>query len=114
MGRATREKIQMHVMKYHYSPKSAVKSAVMKYQKRQVFTKNPALLRGGGKGIRTPDLRIANATLYQLSHTPTSGTIEIIAYPEPDCKYVFGFDLKKLAGVKNSAGGTIAMNPKRR
>ena len=25
---------------------------------------------GGDKGIRTPDLRIANATLYQLSHIP--------------------------------------------
>jgi hypothetical protein len=27
---------------------------------------------GGGKGIRTPDLLIANETLYQLSYTPTS------------------------------------------
>ena len=27
---------------------------------------------GGDKGIRTPDLRIANATLYQLSHIPTN------------------------------------------
>ena len=25
---------------------------------------------GGGKGIRTPDLLIANETLYQLSYTP--------------------------------------------
>ena len=25
----------------------------------------------GGKGIRTPDLLIANETLYQLSYTPT-------------------------------------------
>ena len=80
MGRATREKIQMHVMKYHYSPKSAVKSAVMKYQKRQVFTKNPALLRGGGKGIRTPDLRIANATLYQLSHIPATDVVCSVRY----------------------------------
>ena len=72
------------------------------------------LFSGGDKGIRTPGLRIANATLYQLSHTPTNGTIGIIAYSEPDCKYVFGFDLKKLAGVKTGAGGTIAMNPKRR
>jgi hypothetical protein len=24
----------------------------------------------GGKGIRTPDLLIANETLYQLSYTP--------------------------------------------
>ena len=27
-------------------------------------------LRRGGKGIRTPDLLIANETLYQLSYTP--------------------------------------------
>lgn len=27
---------------------------------------------GGDKGIRTPGLRIANATLYQLSHIPTN------------------------------------------
>jgi hypothetical protein len=26
----------------------------------------------GGKGIRTPDLLIANETLYQLSYTPTN------------------------------------------
>jgi hypothetical protein len=26
---------------------------------------------GGGKGSRTPDLLIANETLYQLSYTPT-------------------------------------------
>jgi hypothetical protein len=28
-------------------------------------------LKSGGKGIRTPDLLIANETLYQLSYTPT-------------------------------------------
>ncbi len=28
---------------------------------------------GGGKEIRTPGLRIANATLYQLSYTPHEG-----------------------------------------
>jgi hypothetical protein len=28
----------------------------------------------GGKGIRTPDLLIANETLYQLSYTPTIET----------------------------------------
>ena len=27
---------------------------------------------GGGKGIRTPDLLIANETLYQLSYTPNT------------------------------------------
>ncbi len=32
---------------------------------------------GGDKGIRTPDLRIANATLYQLSHIPTSAFFAI-------------------------------------
>ncbi len=26
---------------------------------------------GGGEGIRTPDLLIANETLYQLSYTPS-------------------------------------------
>ncbi len=30
------------------------------------------LQNGGGKGIRTPDLLIANETLYQLSYTPTN------------------------------------------
>ena len=29
-----------------------------------------AKLKCGGKGIRTPDLLIANETLYQLSYTP--------------------------------------------
>jgi hypothetical protein len=29
-------------------------------------------LHGGGKGIRTPDLLIANETLYQLSYTPAN------------------------------------------
>jgi hypothetical protein len=28
---------------------------------------------GGGKGIRTPGLLIANETLYQLSYTPRDG-----------------------------------------
>ena len=27
---------------------------------------------GGGKGIRTPDLLIANEMLYQLSYTPST------------------------------------------
>lgn len=27
-------------------------------------------MKSGGKGIRTPDLLIANETLYQLSYTP--------------------------------------------
>ena len=28
----------------------------------------------GGKGIRTPDLLIANETLYQLSYTPATAS----------------------------------------
>ena len=31
-----------------------------------------AILICGGKGIRTPDLLIANETLYQLSYTPAA------------------------------------------
>ena len=30
---------------------------------------------GGAEGIRTPDLRIANATLSQLSYGPSDGTV---------------------------------------
>ena len=33
--------------------------------------RNPARQDGGGKGSRTPDLLIANETLYQLSYTPS-------------------------------------------
>lgn len=32
-------------------------------------------MNGGDGGIRTPDLRDANATLSQLSHTPTNDRI---------------------------------------
>jgi hypothetical protein len=34
-------------------------------------TRTRTIYCGGGKGIRTPDLLIANETLYQLSYTPT-------------------------------------------
>ena len=34
------------------------------------FRGNPLDENGGGMGIRTPDLLIANETLYQLSYTP--------------------------------------------
>src|SRR3954463_14399017 len=34
---------------------------------------------GGGKGSRTPDLLIANETLYQLSYTPIIGLARISA-----------------------------------
>jgi hypothetical protein len=35
----------------------------------------------GGKGIRTPDLLIANETLYQLSYTPKIGGKIITSIP---------------------------------
>ena len=38
---------------------------------KQAEQGSTCVLCGGDKGIRTPDLRIANATLYQLSHIPT-------------------------------------------
>ena len=34
---------------------------------------------GGAEGDRTPDLRIANATLYQLSYRPTQAAHDITA-----------------------------------
>lgn len=37
---------------------------------KQAEQGSTCFLCGGDKGIRTPDLRIANATLYQLSHIP--------------------------------------------
>lgn len=39
---------------------------------KQAEQGSTCVLCGGDKGIRTPDLRIANATLYQLSHIPTN------------------------------------------
>src|SRR5262245_15337701 len=33
---------------------------------------------GGGKGIRTPDLYVANVSLSQLSYTPTGGLDELL------------------------------------
>ena len=36
-------------------------------------TKIPAAVIGGGEGDRTLDLRIANATLSQLSYSPEKG-----------------------------------------
>ena len=45
------------------------------------------LFDGGDKGIRTPDLRIANATLYQLSHIPIrESRLIMIAYALGECK----------------------------
>ena len=36
---------------------------------------------GGGKGIRTPGLFIANEALYQLSYTPLNGTKKLAELP---------------------------------
>lgn len=47
--------------------------------KKQVEQGSTCLLCGGDKGIRTPGLRIANATLYQLSHIPDS-QIHLLCY----------------------------------
>ena len=43
-----------------------------------------AFLFGGDEGIRTPDLCVANASLYQLSHAPKA--VLIIHYFLQDCK----------------------------
>src|SRR5437660_4762759 len=44
---------------------------------------------GGGKGIRTPGLLIANETLYQLSYTPESGRhlIRLRWFFKPGCEF---------------------------
>jgi hypothetical protein len=34
--------------------------------------------KSGAKGIRTPDLLIANETLYQLSYSPFNGGIGVV------------------------------------
>ena len=41
---------------------------------------------GGDKGIRTPDLCVANASLYQLSHIPAA-SLAIIAKVKTFVKY---------------------------
>ena len=38
----------------------------------------------GGKGIRTPDLLIANETLYQLSYDPIPPTTAVIFFAEKE------------------------------
>ncbi len=40
---------------------------------------------GGAKGGRTPDLLIANETLYQLSYGPTPDAVKI-TWPFRNCK----------------------------
>jgi hypothetical protein len=42
---------------------------------------------GGGKGIRTPDLLIANETLYQLSYTPRQRRTGRYSQRSASCKY---------------------------
>jgi hypothetical protein len=41
---------------------------------RENLTKPLISLGGGAKGSRTPDLLIANETLYQLSYDPTQSS----------------------------------------
>ena len=45
---------------------------------------------GGAKGIRTPDLLIANETLYQLSYTPQSAG-DMLAAPPPLSRHALNF-----------------------
>ena len=45
-------------------------SAYAKATARQSSLSSTMRAKTGGKGIRTPDLLIANETLYQLSYTP--------------------------------------------
>jgi hypothetical protein len=45
-------------------------SAFTKVTARQSTLSAALRAKTGGKGIRTPDLLIANETLYQLSYTP--------------------------------------------
>ena len=47
-------------------------SSIINIKNKQAEQGSTCVLCGGDKGIRTPDLRIANATLYQLSHIPTN------------------------------------------
>src|SRR5438445_8320391 len=48
-------------------------SAFAKASARQSTPSASLRRKTGGKGIRTPDLLIANETLYQLSYTPKIG-----------------------------------------
>ena len=43
---------------------------LMNAARRTILSGGPILGSGGAEGIRTPDLCIANATLYQLSYSP--------------------------------------------
>ena len=47
------------------------RSSIKKEAKKILGLKNPRKKHGGVMENRTPDLRIANATLYQLSYDPT-------------------------------------------
>ena len=52
-----------------YTVKRVLASVAMREQQKRL-SKN-AKPSGGDEGDRTPDLCVANASLYQLSHTPT-------------------------------------------
>lgn len=47
------------------------RNPLIPHKKKQAEQSSTCVYFGGDKGIRTPGLRIANATLYQLSHIPT-------------------------------------------
>jgi hypothetical protein len=60
---------------------------------------------GGGKGIRTPDLLIANETLYQLSYTPTGFRATNLRGRSKTCKLVVESGVAGGKGGENSAQG---------
>ena len=71
---------QVYLRKRRVSPKTGVRwhslphnSIVRESPDDNIKTQSESLwvLTGGDEGIRTPDLCVANASLYQLSHAPT-------------------------------------------
>src|SRR5437764_9426006 len=52
------------------SKKARLRPAVAGLQRDSLRSRLTTRAKTGGKGIRTPDLLIANETLYQLSYTP--------------------------------------------
>ena len=70
--------------------------------------------RGGGTGIRTPDLLIANETLYQLSYTPRQRRARRYSQRHASCKYFSAAVPKNFRAVEESgvaiSGATRAGN----
>ena len=54
----------------NFNPKQAEDSSYDPGGKSAFSNHKSAILPGGGEGIRTPDPRVANAVLCQLSYTP--------------------------------------------